>query len=153
MYFSQVLLACGLIVAIVNILLISINSFNQRTARNQLMQLFLEGRQAIKENKSLSINAKNVSSQPTPYSALLSSKDVDSLSLELKVGLISQNQPIEIKIKDSGFCKLHSGRLLNEHALNNMLKIKILRLLISNVLPQTVAASMLTISLIGLKFI
>ncbi|KZR69293.1 Amidase enhancer precursor [Prochlorococcus marinus str. MIT 1313] len=124
LYFSQAILACGLIVAIANILLISINSFHQRTARNQLMQLFLEDRHAIKEGKTLSKNAKDVSSQPTPHSALLSSRDVDSLSLELKVGLISHSQPIEIKIKDSGFCKLHSGRLINEHTLNHILKIR-----------------------------
>ena len=122
--FSKVILSCGLIMAVINILLISIHSFHQRTARNQLMNLFLEGMQAIKEDKSLSKNSNNVSSQTPTYSALLSSKDDDSLSLELKVGLISQNPPIQIKIKDSGFCKLPSGRLINEHTLNNMLKIK-----------------------------
>ncbi len=123
LYFSQAILACGLIVAIVNILLISINGFHQTTARNQLMQLFLEGGQAIPEDKSVSTNAKAVSSHQTSYSTFHSSQDVNSLSLELRVGLISQSKPIQIKVKDSGFCKLHSGKFIKEHTLNNMLKI------------------------------
>ncbi len=118
------MLAYGLVLAVVNILLISINSFHQKTARNQLMTLFLEGRKAIKEDKSLSKNTKDVSSQHTTYSSLASSQDVDSLSLELKVGLMRQSPLMHIKIKDLGFCKLHSGRFVSEHALNNMLKIK-----------------------------
>ncbi|KZR64208.1 SpoIID/LytB domain-containing protein [Prochlorococcus sp. MIT 1306] len=123
LYFSQAILACGLIVAIVNILLISINGFHQTKARNQLMQLLLEGGKPIRDDKSVSTNAKTVSSQPTPYFASQSSQDVNSLSLELRVGLISQSPPIQIKLKDSGFCKFHSGRMINEYTLNNMLKI------------------------------
>lgn len=124
LYFSQAILACGLIVAIVNTLLISFNGFHQRAARNQLMQLFLEGGQAIQEDKPVSTNAKAVSSQPKPYFASHSSQDVNSLSLELRVGLISQSSQIQIKVKGSGLCEFHSGRMINEYTLNNMLKIK-----------------------------
>ena len=124
LYFSQAILACGLIVVIVNTLLISFNGFHQRAARNQLMHLFLEGGQAIQEDKPLSTNAKALSSQPKTYFDSHSSRDVNSLSLELRVGLISQSSQIQIKVKGSGLCEFHSGRMINEYTLNKMLKIK-----------------------------
>ena len=124
LFFLQGLLAFGLIVVIANILLISINSFRETTARNQLMQLFLESSEAIEEDKSVSKTAKVVSSQPAPYSALHSSVDVHSFSLDLRVGLISQTPLIQIKVTDSGFCMLPSGRVVNEQTLNNMLKVR-----------------------------
>ena len=122
--FSRVILSCGLIVAVINILLISIHSFHQRAARNQLMQLFLEDGKAIQEDETVSKNVKAVSSQPIPYSASHSSQNFNSFSLELRVGLISQSPPKHIKVKDSGVCKHHSGRIINEYTLNKLLKIK-----------------------------
>ncbi len=124
LFFLQGLLACGLIIATANIIVISIYSIRETIARNQLLQLFLDASEPIEGERSVSKNAMAVSSQPTPYSALHSSPDINPLSLELRVGLMSQAAPIQIKVKDSGFCKLRSGRVVNEQMLNNILKIK-----------------------------
>ncbi|KGG24724.1 SpoIID/LytB domain-containing protein [Prochlorococcus sp. MIT 0703] len=88
------------------------------------MQLFLDSSEAIEDESSVSKNVKAVSSQPTLYTDLHSPPYVNPLSLELRVGLISQTPPIQIKVKDSGFCKLRSGRVVNEQMLNNILKTK-----------------------------
>ena len=107
-----------------HILVFAISGLRVTTERDKLIQIFLEDSQTIEEESSASKASMTASTKPTTNSVHSPSPKIDSLSLQLRVGLISQSPPKQIKIKGSGFCKLDSGRVVNQQELKEMLQSK-----------------------------